>query len=167
MQFNSDSTRWGILIVAGVLLTVLVYGQIADQIAEIEQNTPSVPVRWHASGVVKGGPRLSNPASTHCIQIGGRSKIMYAPVGGQYGVCEFANGDQCEEWALLRGSCPQGGISTAKLRTPAGKYCVITGGAYHVIKAGDVRTEVGTCTPVGGGEPCDATAYWFGQCPLK
>lgn len=167
MNLNSDKVRWGILVIAGVLLTVLVYGQIADQVAEIEQNTPSVTVRWHASGVVKGGARMANPASENCIKVGGTFVLEADPGGGQYGVCTFSGGNQCEEWALLRGECPVGGVNVKTFTAPQGRYCAIRGGTYAVTKSGDVRTEVGTCTPFGSTEPCDAAAFWFGKCPVK
>lgn len=167
MNLNSDKVRWGILVVAGVLLTVLVYGQIADQVAEIEQSTPSVAVRWHPSGVIKGGAAMANPASENCVKVGGMFSVETDPNGGQYGVCTFSNGNQCEEWALLRGECPSGGVSVQAFSSPQGRYCAIRGGSYKVTKAGDVRTEVGSCTPFGSTEACDGAAYWFGKCPVK
>jgi len=45
---------------------------------------------------------MPNPASVHCIQQGGRLDIRTRPGGGEYGVCLFKDGRQCEEWALLR-----------------------------------------------------------------
>ena len=45
---------------------------------------------------------LANPASVHCGKAGGRSEIRTQADGGQYGVCVFDDGRQCEEWALLR-----------------------------------------------------------------
>lgn len=45
---------------------------------------------------------MANPASVNCAQQGGRSEIRTAADGGQYGVCVFNDGRQCEEWALLR-----------------------------------------------------------------
>jgi len=45
---------------------------------------------------------MPNPASVHCAETGGRSEIRTAADGGQYGVCVFADGRQCEEWALMR-----------------------------------------------------------------
>ncbi|HXK38400.1 MAG TPA: DUF333 domain-containing protein [Candidatus Paceibacterota bacterium] len=167
MNLNSDKARWAVLVISGVLLTVLVYGQIADQVAEIEQNTPSIAVHWKPSGVVRGGVNRANPASENCVQLGGVLKIESDPNGAQYGVCIFPNGNQCEEWALSRGQCPKAGANVASLKSPAGRYCVIHGGTYTTIKPGDVRTEVGTCTPPGSSEVCDATAYWFGKCPIK
>lgn len=49
--------------------------------------------------------KLANPASQHCIDQGGKLEIRTAPDGGQYGVCRFANGSECEEWAFQRGEC--------------------------------------------------------------
>ena len=167
MNLNSDKARWSILVIAGVLLTVLVYGQIADQIAEIEQSTPSVLVRWRPHGVVKSNTLIGNPASEYCINFKGTISIETDPNGAQYGVCTFAGGKQCEEWALMRGQCPVGGVDVKKYATPAGKYCAIRGGVYGVTKPGDVRTEVGTCIPAGSKESCDGTAYWFGKCPAN
>ena len=48
--------------------------------------------------------------------------------GGQIGVCYFEDNRQCEEWALMRGECPVGGVKVTGYVTPAGRYCAITGG---------------------------------------
>lgn len=45
---------------------------------------------------------MANPASVHCAEAGGRSEIRTQADGGQYGVCVFEDGRQCEEWALFR-----------------------------------------------------------------
>ncbi|MHC3127584.1 hypothetical protein OB03_09980 [Brevundimonas sp. GN22] len=45
---------------------------------------------------------MPNPASVHCKESGGRSEIRTQSDGGQYGVCVFNDGRQCEEWALFR-----------------------------------------------------------------
>ncbi|MHB1220021.1 MAG: DUF333 domain-containing protein [Alphaproteobacteria bacterium] len=45
---------------------------------------------------------LANPAATNCARQGGRSEIRKGASGGQYGVCLFADGRVCEEWALFR-----------------------------------------------------------------
>ena len=45
---------------------------------------------------------LANPASVKCVQQGGRLEIRHDAKGGEYGVCIFADGRQCEEWALFR-----------------------------------------------------------------
>ena len=48
---------------------------------------------------------IANPASVYCQDNGGQSKIVTASDGSQSGVCVFANGNQCDEWAFYRGEC--------------------------------------------------------------
>jgi len=45
---------------------------------------------------------MANPASVHCRSEGGRLDIRRNAEGGEYGVCVFDDGRQCEEWALFR-----------------------------------------------------------------
>jgi putative hemolysin len=49
--------------------------------------------------------KIANPASQHCVDQGGKLEIRTGPDGGQYGICRFANGSECEEWAFQRGEC--------------------------------------------------------------
>jgi len=49
---------------------------------------------------------LANPASVYCIDQGGKLEIRTDEEGGQYGVCVFADGSECEEWAYYRKECP-------------------------------------------------------------
>ncbi len=51
-----------------------------------------------------GGAQIANPASTHCIVSGG-SLVIRKGAGGEYGVCVFKGGRECEEWAFFRGEC--------------------------------------------------------------
>lgn len=48
---------------------------------------------------------LANPASVYCEEQGGTLEIRSDADGGQYGVCIFADGSECEEWAHFRGEC--------------------------------------------------------------
>jgi eight-cysteine-cluster-containing protein len=48
---------------------------------------------------------LPNPASVYCEQHGGTLEIRTDASGGQYGVCVFPDGTECEEWAFFRGEC--------------------------------------------------------------
>ncbi|PIT88008.1 MAG: hypothetical protein COU29_04335 [Candidatus Magasanikbacteria bacterium CG10_big_fil_rev_8_21_14_0_10_36_32] len=48
--------------------------------------------------------QMANPASANCINLGGRLDIRKNS-GGEYGICIFENGKECEEWALFRGEC--------------------------------------------------------------
>lgn len=76
------------------------------------------------------GVGLANPASTNCIEQGGAIDIRERGDGGQYGVCFFEDNLQCEEWAMLRGDCPVGGLHITGYATDAAVYCAITGGTY-------------------------------------
>ena len=108
-------------------------------------------------------PALANPASTNCIDKGGRLVIEKNGAGGQFGVCLFPDNLQCEEWAMLRGECRTGGIKVTGYVTPAARYCAITGGTYKVTAASNTPDERGTCT-FAGKATCDAKAYFDGAC---
>jgi putative hemolysin len=54
-----------------------------------------------------GGAGIANPASVFCEEQGGESKIITAQDGSQSGVCVLKDGTECDEWAYLRGECPE------------------------------------------------------------
>ena len=68
------------------------------------QNTNSVNVNTQNAS----NAAVANPASVYCIDQGGKSEIKTDEQGGQYGVCVFADGSQCEEWAFYRKECQKG-----------------------------------------------------------
>ena len=70
---------------------------------------------------------------------------------------------QCEEWALLRGDCPVGGIKVTGYVTPAAAYCAITGGEYAETGNSGQDDEQGTCT-FKNATTCDAWDYYNGTC---
>ncbi|MFZ5364985.1 MAG: DUF333 domain-containing protein [Patescibacteria group bacterium] len=70
---------------------------------------------------------MANPASQNCIDNGGTLEIRNRKAG-EYGVCLFDDNRQCEEWALLRGQCPMGGLKITGYENDAQVYCAITGG---------------------------------------
>jgi len=51
---------------------------------------------------------MPNPASVYCEEQGGKIEIRTQDDGGQYGVCIFPDGSECEEWAFFRGECKPG-----------------------------------------------------------
>lgn len=51
---------------------------------------------------------LPNPASVYCTEQGGTLDIREDD-SGQYGVCIFDDGSECEEWAFYRGECAPAG----------------------------------------------------------
>lgn len=53
--------------------------------------------------------QLANPAAAYCEEQGGTVDIRTAEDGGQFGVCVFADGSECDEWAFFRGDCQPGG----------------------------------------------------------
>lgn len=48
---------------------------------------------------------VANPASTYCLQRGGQLEFSTRANGADVGICVSPGGDECEEWAFLRGSC--------------------------------------------------------------
>lgn len=53
------------------------------------------------------GTQIANPATRFCLDKGYRSEIRQGK-DGQYGVCIFADGSECDEWAFFRGECAPG-----------------------------------------------------------
>jgi putative hemolysin len=83
--------------------------------------------------------------------------------GGEYGICLFEDNRQCEEWAMLRGDCPVGGVGITGYVTPAAQYCAITGGQYVATGNQGAPDEQGACVFPNGAQ-CDVWAYFNGQC---
>jgi putative hemolysin len=110
-----------------------------------------------------GALQSVNPASAHCVEVGGRLAIERRPDGSEFGVCHFEDNRQCEEWALLRGECPVGGRRITGYATPAGRYCAITGGQYTDVTGNDASDEHGNCLRPDGTK-CEAEALWRGTC---
>jgi putative hemolysin len=108
--------------------------------------------------------RLANPASENCLAEGGRLATETGPAG-EYGVCLFEDNRKCEEWALLRGDCPVGGIRVTGYATPQARYCAIRGGEYVIAgQQSATAPEAGTCT-LPDVPRCDALALYEGRCP--
>lgn len=106
----------------------------------------------------KTNVNLANPASVNCTEKGG-ALLMKENKNGQYGVCFFEDNRQCEEWALMRGECPVGGLKITGYENEAQIYCAITGG-----KVEGVGTENVLCKRVDG-TYCAVTANFNGECP--
>jgi hypothetical protein len=61
---------------------------------------------------------MPNPASVNCTEKGGTLEIR-TESAGQYGVCKFPGGSECEEWAFFRGECKPGDCATWESCKPA------------------------------------------------
>jgi len=55
---------------------------------------------------------MANPASKFCVAQGYKLEIRTDETGGQYGVCIFTNGKECEEWKFFRKECGKEYIKT-------------------------------------------------------
>jgi putative hemolysin len=53
-------------------------------------------------------PNMPNPASVYCEEHGGRLELRQDALGGVAGMCIFADGSECDEWAYFRGACKPG-----------------------------------------------------------
>ena len=71
---------------------------------------------------------MANPASVACVNAGGKLEIRKDASGGEYGMCTFANGTSCEEWALFRGEgCKPGAApENASAATDGKKMVTLT-----------------------------------------
>jgi putative hemolysin len=106
---------------------------------------------------------MPDPASTNCVDKGGKIIVQTDGSGGQYGICDFGENRQCEEWAMMRGECPVGGLKVTGYITPASRLCVITGGEYQITAKSGAEDEQGTCT-FKSGKSCDVWEYFNRKC---
>ncbi len=77
---------------------------------------------WYQS--IKSAPEMpigmANPASVYCREQEGKLEMREDSNGGQYGVCIFSDGSECDEWAFYRGECGQDQQNDCAKR---GAYC--------------------------------------------
>jgi putative hemolysin len=144
------------------LLTVVILALSACSPATTETESTQ-PAGEAIPPTVETAPGIANPASVNCEKQGGALTIEEHGDLGQIGVCYFEDNRQCEEWALLRGECPVGGVKVTGYVTEAGRYCAITGGVYNVTGDTGADPEQGTCTFPDGSQ-CDAWDYYNGIC---
>ena len=90
--------RW-ILIGLAVFLCVLVAGCQSDDAQGADEGPAST---------TGGDAELPNPAAAYCQEQGHKYEIRTASDGSQSGVCIFADGSECDEWAYYRGECEPG-----------------------------------------------------------
>ena len=103
--------------------------------------------------------QMANPASVNCSKSGGHLVIEKRGDGGEYGLCYFEDNKACEEWALLRGECPIGGVSTTGFDTIEQKYCVWLGGKTLAVPKA-------VCT-FKNGSTCSTETFYKGSCSPK
>ncbi|MCB5190183.1 DUF333 domain-containing protein [Methylobacillus arboreus] len=50
--------------------------------------------------------QIANPASSHCINQGGKIEIKKDASGAEYGICHLPDGTVIDEWELFRRDNP-------------------------------------------------------------
>lgn len=138
------------------------------------QNTRNnQPIAQEQRTSTQPGAGIANPASVNCDQQGGQLLLMDKVINGQnlgqFGICYFEDNRQCEEWALLRGDCPVGGVKVTGYANAAAAYCAMTGNTYKITKAypdAPADKEEGTCQ-LKSGQVCEVWAYYGGDCPAE
>jgi putative hemolysin len=75
---------------------------------------------------------MANPASEYCLDHGGSLEIRSDQVG-QWGVCKFPDGSECEEWAYMNGECKP---ASSKSSSGAGKTLLVVGGIAAALGIG-------------------------------
>lgn len=111
----------------------------------------------HTNGSTANQSSLANPASIHCKKMGGTTVIQTLGNGAEYGLCQFEDNMACEEWALMRGECPAGGIKTTGYDTMGQRYCAWLGGKTLAVKNS-------ICT-LPNGNSCNTDNLYNGTCP--
>ncbi len=110
---------------------------------------------------------MPNPASVFCEKSGGMLEIRKDAAGGEYGMCRFANGTSCEEWALYRGEGCKAGVNespslgSAGMANPASVSCGKNGGKTEIRKD-PTGGEYGMCT-FPNGTSCEEWALFRGE----
>jgi len=153
-QQVTETTSGGALSASGVSTTTTSAVTTIDSGAGITPSTES-------TATTSAG--MANPASQYCVAQGGKLTIEERGDSGQFGVCTFEDNRQCEEWAMMRGECPVGGIKVTGFLTPAARFCAITGGDYTGNGSTSAANEQGVCTFTDG-KACSAADYYNGMC---
>jgi putative hemolysin len=93
-------------IVGGLVLLVLIGMVLCTILSAPVRSSGPEPASEATAG--PDGASLPNPAAVYCEEQGGRVELRTAADGGQYGVCIFADGSECDEWAFYREECGPG-----------------------------------------------------------
>ncbi|NMC35669.1 DUF333 domain-containing protein [Candidatus Beckwithbacteria bacterium] len=75
---------------------------------------------------------IANPASKNCIDKGGTITMSKDVNGNEFGICVFEDNRQCEEWALYRSECPDGGVKITGYENQGQIDCAIRGGEVDI-----------------------------------
>jgi uncharacterized protein len=108
-------SRTGIIVILGLCLAAGIFIAGCTQQSAPAQAPAQTTV---AQTTVQMPSGLANPASVNCEKVGGTLEIKKDASGGEYGMCKFANGTSCEEWALFRGEGCKPGVTGTTAASP-------------------------------------------------
>lgn len=162
MDYTKSSVSRIMFVAIGILLGILLVGTLLTFLDTQKPKGQSVnrvfPTTTPAPTVSGNQTPISgaNPASVYCAKNGGKTVIQTRGDGGQYGLCDFGSGMACEEWAMMRGDCPIGGIRTTGFDNVEQKYCVWSGGST-------LAQPNATCT-FNNSKTCSVDNFYNGTC---
>ncbi|MFH1713297.1 MAG: DUF333 domain-containing protein [Candidatus Jacksonbacteria bacterium] len=82
--------------------------QANDTVDEISENNDELLNNETQKTEPDDKSELANPASVYCEKQGYKLEMRTDESGGQYGVCIFDDGSECDEWAYFRSECVKG-----------------------------------------------------------
>lgn len=109
------STKQVLAVCITLLLVVAMAGCIPTLTPATEEATVEPTDGAPDNGAPTDGANAPNPASVYCEDQGGTSEIRTGADGGQVGICIFADGSECDEWAFFRGECAPGDSQAPEL----------------------------------------------------
>jgi len=163
----------GACLVAGLLIAGCTSTQPQAAVQTTATPAPATPSETATPAVV-ATEGMANPASVNCVSLNGTVDIKKNADGGEYGMCTFANGTSCEEWALFKNEGCKPGVSnapasnvTAPAGTPAGSAGMANPASVNCGKVGatsEIKTaadgsQYGMCT-FANGTSCEEWALF-------
>jgi putative hemolysin len=103
---------------------------------------------------------MANPASVYCEEQGYTLEIRTGADGGEYGVCLFPDGTECEEWAYFRGECAPGAQPVEEPATGEAEGVQPSGGMCEELRsetAQILNVEVTLLADVPFSDPFDSS----------
>lgn len=147
---NMNKKIFIVIILSGFLLTVFGIFFLTRQTPAPQDSEPTP---------LPSPLGVANPASTYCEENEGNLTIQTREDGGEFGVCTFANGSACEEWAYMRGECAPSDVPIASFETEDQRFCILLGGVLEIGHNAACRLPDGT--------ECETRELYAGRCPAS
>jgi hypothetical protein len=111
---------------------------------------------------------IANPSATYCIDNGYEYETRTSPDGGQYGVCIFPNGSECNGWDYYCNCTKNTSVCSPNMISTAEENCSypcdcdpVDGGWSEWSRCDEDCTMSRTCTnptPSCQGDPCEGSS---------